>query len=143
MGARGPDGLVTAPLLLRASAWLIDLAVLIVLGFSVASAMGDVLLERRETYAAVVILIAAYNVGFLAARSATPGKTAMGLYVGDLRGRRLRPDTAILRYLTQLVGGLVILGTVASVALVLFDPQRRTVHDRVAQTRVLWGKPVA
>ena len=87
-------------------------------------------------------MAAVYNVAFLATRSATPGKMAMGLYVGDAQGRPLAPDAAVLRYLVQVVGGLLFgIGTLVSLVLVLVDPQRRAVHDRVARTRVFLGRP--
>ena len=131
-----------APVLLRASAMLIDLAILVVLGLGVSALLGDTQLKQRETYAVVVVMAAVYNVAFLATRSATPGKMAMGLYVGDAQGRPLAPDAAVLRYLVQVVGGLLFgIGTVVSLVLVLVDPQRRAVHDRVARTRVFLGRP--
>src|SRR3990170_2683305 len=74
--------LVFAPVLLRASAVLIDLAILVVLGLGVSALLGDTQLKQRETYAVVVVMAAVYNVAFLATRSATPGKDAVRRDVG-------------------------------------------------------------
>jgi uncharacterized RDD family membrane protein YckC len=92
----------------------------------------------------VTVAPAVYHVLFLVAFSATPGKMAMGLYVGDVEGRRLMPDKAILRYLVYFIGAQILIGTLISLFLFFTDtPQRRTLHDRVAGTLVLVGKPPA
>ena len=61
----------------------------------------------------------------------------MGLYVADKQGARIRPDTAILRYIVYLVGNSIVVGLAISVVLVLVDPSRRALHDRIAGTLVL------
>jgi uncharacterized RDD family membrane protein YckC len=135
--------LLPASVLLRTAALLIDAAILSVTTLALLALLGDTRLERRESYAALVIVVALYQIGFLVAVSATPGKIAMGLYVGDRQGHRLRPDTAILRYLALFIGGTLFgIGTTISVALVLVDRRwRRALHDRIAGTLVLSGRP--
>jgi uncharacterized RDD family membrane protein YckC len=73
--------------------------------------------------------------------SATLGKLALGIYVSDLHGQRIRPDTAILRYLIYMLGQLTFIGMVVSILMIFTDPKRRALHDRVAGTLVVVGKP--
>ena len=74
---------------------------------------------------------------------ATPGKIAMGIHVADKDGGRPRPDSVILRYVVLLAGALPFgIGTIVSILLVASDrEQRRALHDRIAGTRVLDGRP--
>src|SRR5690349_5179475 len=95
--------LTVAPLLLRTCAVLIDMAIVGVIGIALLAAAGEGS-PSRPAYAAVMISIAIYYIGFTAAISASPGKIATGLYIADRRGARIRPDTAILRYVVYLAG---------------------------------------
>lgn len=131
--------LAYAPALLRIAAFLIDGAIVTVVDLALLAVLGSV--DDPATFATLVALTAAYHIGFVTARSATPGKMAMRIYVSDMQGNPVRPDTAILRYLILLVGNAVLIGTFVSLALVFADPQRRTLHDRVARTLVLAGEP--
>ena len=47
------------------------------------------------------------------------------------------PDVVILRYVAFLLTILIPFGLLISFALVLTDPERRTLHDRIAKTIVL------
>ena len=143
-GMRNPPATLTiAPLLLRAGAFIIDAAILALIGLALTFAVADPdeLSDPANTERGVLVLLmvsgALYHIGFLAGMSATPGKLAMGLYVGDKQGLRLRPDTAILRYLIFLAANALLVGTFVSLMLVLIDRQRRALHDRVAGTLVL------
>ena len=133
--------MVVAPVLLRVLAFLIDGAIVAVIDLGLTALIGDTGITNRETFALLIAVTATYHIGFLAVKSATPGKMAMNLYVGDRQGRAVRPDQAILRYMVLLVGNFVLVGTIASLVLILAEPQRRAVHDRVAGTLVLMGRP--
>jgi len=81
---------------------------------------------------------ALYSVTFVSLIQATPGKLAFRLRVVRADGERLMPDTAILRYLVVFLGNLVLpIEFLVSFFLMLNDPARRTVHDRVARTLVV------
>ena len=126
----------------RAGAFLIDVLILTVIGMPVLAAFGDTDGKLDATVLAVGMFVtASYHIFFLSTMSATPGKLVLGLYVSDRAGNRLRPDTAILRYLIYLVGQLLVIGMFLSIALVLTDPLRRAIHDRVAGTLVVVGRP--
>jgi uncharacterized RDD family membrane protein YckC len=130
----------------RLLAFVIDIIILTLLGIPVLAAFGDTSELKPGQVDATVLAVgmfvtASYHVFFLCTMSATLGKMAMHLYVSDREGNRIRPDTAILRYLVYLVGQLVMVGMFLSAALVLTDPRRRAVHDRVAGTLVVVGRP--
>jgi len=138
---------VVASPLRRAGAFLLDVLILTVISFPVIAAFGDTGEATKPgeidpTVLAVgMVVTASYYVFFLSTMSATPGKLVLGLYVSDRTGNRIRPDTAILRYLIYLVGQLLMLGMFISAVLVLTDPRRRAIHDRVAGTLVVVGRP--
>jgi uncharacterized RDD family membrane protein YckC len=134
--------LMAAPLLLRVMAVVIDALIIVTLTIIADLALFGEDVEQQQSLAVVMIIMALYHIGFLVAKSATPGKAAVGICVVDARGLALRPDTAILRYLVYFVGGSILgVGTLISLALVLFDRKRRTLHDRVAGTIVVRGRP--
>ena len=81
---------------------------------------------------------AIYAIGFVSALRATPGKLALGMRIVRADGQPLLPDTAILRYLVVFVGNLLLeVEFIVSVFLMINDPARRTIHDRVARTLVV------
>lgn len=145
------EGFIVAPVLLRASSALIDLAIIVVVNLAVLSVVGG----PGSTTAVVLIMVttAAYNIGFVSWRSATPGKMTMSIYVAYPDGQGVRPDTAILRFIVLFSANLAIVDPVlvyvfgaielVNIGLVLFSPMRRGIHDRVAGTIVLAGKPGA
>src|SRR6188474_2635963 len=105
--------LTPAPLILRFAAVFIDVVILVVIGFALIAATDPDSFDKQEvsqsTYALGIIMSAVYNIGFLATISATPGKLAMGLYVADKQGARIRPDTAILRHVVFLIGNSIVI----------------------------------
>jgi uncharacterized RDD family membrane protein YckC len=127
--------LVAASVWLRAGAFLIDSAIVALVNLGVASVLGGG--ESQALLAVLMGVGAAYHIVFVAARSATPGKMAMRITICDPQGRPVQPDTAILRYVVLLVGNIIVAGLVVSLVLALRDPQRRTLHDRIAGTRVV------
>ena len=135
--------LVVANPLLRGGAFLIDGAIMAVVNLAVGQIYSSAGLSESTIFILFICATAAYHIAFVAVRSATLGKSLMGIYIGDSEGRAVRPDTAILRYLVLLVGGLILaIGTIVSIVLVIVDrQQRRAVHDRVAGTLVLVGRP--
>lgn len=137
-----PDLSPASPLL-RIGAFLIDTVVTSLISLAFLSAFGDTSSLSdpngvdRNTITVLIIVNAIYTIGFNATLSSTPGKMALGMYVADLKGARIRPDTAILRFIVFLVGHTFFFGTLISFILVLVHPSRRTIHDRIAGTTVL------
>ena len=142
-----------APLILRGLAALIDVAIVTVINLGVSAALGDPQLEDPVTLGVLMATTAVYNLGFVITRSATPGKIAMNIFIGYPDGSAIRPDTAILRYIVLFSGNLAIIDPllfyvlsaflIVNICFVLFSPERRGIHDRVAGTIVLAGRPGA
>ena len=132
---------VASPLL-RIGAFLLDTVIASLLSLTILTILGDgdSLSDPNKleqgTIAVVIVANAVYTIAFNAAMSATPGKIALRMYIADQKGARIRPDTAILRYIVFLVGHTFFFGTLISLFLVL-TPTRRTIHDRIAGTSVL------
>jgi uncharacterized RDD family membrane protein YckC len=124
--------------LARAGAFLIDWAVVLLLGAFIATCANA---DDAGRFVILLIVISLYELGFLLAIGATPGKMAIRMHVADPEGKRLDPDKIILRFLIFFVGILVIVGIPISAVMVLTDPQRRALHDRIAGTRVHYGRP--
>ncbi len=71
-------------------------------------------------------------------RCATPGKTAVGLRIAAREGGAPAPDTSVLRFLLYVAFGAGFpFGTIANVASMFADEQRRTFPDRIAGTVVV------
>jgi uncharacterized RDD family membrane protein YckC len=143
---RAAGQFVIAPPGLRLAAFFIDLAILfpINLGLALLLVHGfDPFHKNSEqiTFRYTIISIitqALYYVAFVSLLRATPGKLAFGLRIARIDGQPLMPDTAILRYLIFLVGNVALgIGSIVSAFLLLRDPARRAVHDRVAGTVVV------
>ena len=142
---------VVASLLRRVGALLIDGGIQFLLLLALTQALGDSGVEQTSTFAAVLIAAALYNIGFVSTKSATPGKLAMRIWISDGHGNRVRPDQAILRHLVIASGNLSIIDPLLgliflvlpliSIFMVLSDQKRRALHDRLAGTLVLSGRP--
>ena len=135
--------LVPASPLLRIGAFLIDTLLTSLVSLPFLSLVGDSesvrdpLRPDQNTIAVALVITAIYTIGFTAAMSTTLGKLALGMYIGDLKGARIRPDSAILRYIVFLVGQILFFGNLISLVMMLTNSSHRTIHDRVAGTIVL------
>ena len=128
-----------ASLILRGITILLDSAIIFILAVVIVGP-GD--LGHGTGLAVYMAGWALYYIGFTIGVGATPGKMAMGIHVADKSGGKPRPDSVILRYVVMMAGALPFgIGTVISILLALSDPQRRSLHDRVAGTLVLDGRP--
>ena len=140
------EGYVLAPAILRLLAFMIDLAVLVVIQLALMETLGVVQYHddgrpvNAESVVLPIVVAAIYNIAFVAYKGATIGKMAMSIYVCYPDGERVRPDTAILRHVISLIESIIVIGSLVSVVLLFTDSQRRTIHDRVAGTIVLAGQ---
>jgi uncharacterized RDD family membrane protein YckC len=119
----------------RAAAFLIDWAIVLVLAAFLASSAG---VSQNDRFLVLVVVLSLYHLGFLIAISATPGKMALRMHVADPDGGKLYPDRLILRYLAFFVALPLF---PISAYMVLTDPQRRAIHDRVAGSTIHPGRP--
>lgn len=136
----------------RVVASLIDGVILLVVQFALIFAFGS---STSSTTAAgfaasaqsdsamlniiIFIIGIAYYAGFeSSARQATPGKTAMGLVVTDINGRRISPLRAIGRYFAKILSWLILL---IGFIMVAFTARKQGLHDIICSTLVLQSKP--
>lgn len=80
-------------------------------------------------------LVIAYDVTFLRYRGATPGKMALGLEVVRSNGASLGWGVSVGRYFMYFVSGLTLM---IGYIMAGFDDQKRALHDRVCDTRVIY-----
>ena len=154
----GPEA---APIVRRAAAFLIDAGMQLVLLLVMAAVFSDLRFSDRAIVAGLLVVSASYSIGFVGLTGSTPGKMAMGMWVSDGAGKRVLPDRAILRYLVVAVPNLTIaiglpeisrlnlyawlfataVVLAANIVLLRTDKRRRMLHDRIAGTAVVAGRP--
>lgn len=131
---------------IRVVAYIIDIIPLAIIGFVLAMISGDPLIDTDPTAPiygfsdlAGLIIGIAYFVGFeSSAYQATPGKMALGLIVTDLDGRRISPQRALGRYFAKILSALILL---IGFIMVAFTERKQGLHDFLASTLVVKGKP--
>ncbi len=79
----------------------------------------------------------AYEVYFLSTRGATPGKMVFGLKVVRPDGSMLTASRALGRYFAYLLSGFTLL---IGFLMAGFDDQKRALHDRICDTRVIFAR---
>lgn len=77
----------------------------------------------------------AYDVTFLRYKGATPGKMALGLKVVRSNGASLGWGVSIGRYFMYWVSGMILL---IGYIIAGFDDEKRALHDRACDTRVIY-----
>jgi len=81
-----------------------------------------------------------YETAFLHYRGATPGKMALGLQVVRSDGRSLGWGVSVGRYFMNIVSGIILcIGYIMAG----FDNEKRALHDRVCDTRVIYKRSMA
>jgi uncharacterized RDD family membrane protein YckC/Tfp pilus assembly major pilin PilA len=137
----GPD--VFAGFWIRAGAYVIDSVLLTVASFVLVAVAA--LAPSAE-----MLIVLAYLLTFLvapwlysalmasSASQGTVGKLAVGLRVADLQGNRVSFGRATGRFFAEWVTGLT-LGV--GYLMPLFTSKRQTLHDKIAGTVVVRGKP--
>jgi uncharacterized RDD family membrane protein YckC len=107
-------------------------------GGDIGAALPMIMGAFGLTLAINILLQAAYEIYFLSTRSATVGKLALGLKVIRADGGALTTGQATGRFFAYLLDayftltiGFIIAG---------FDPEKRALHDRICDTRVIYAK---
>jgi len=83
----------------------------------------------------VMVLNGFYTVFFVVKYGATPGKMAVNLNVVTANGERLTIGRAIGRYFAEMLSGMI---CYIGYILCAFDDQKRTLHDHICNTRVVF-----
>lgn len=81
-----------------------------------------------------IVLGFIYEVYFLSSRGATPGKMALGLKVVRADGGPITMNLAIGRYFAYILSGFTFL---IGFIIAGFDDEKRALHDRICNTRVI------
>jgi uncharacterized RDD family membrane protein YckC len=80
---------------------------------------------------------AVYEVYFLTAHGATPGKMALGLRVIRADGGPISPMLALGRHFALWLSGVILF---IGYIMAAFDPEKRALHDRICETRVIHSR---
>jgi uncharacterized RDD family membrane protein YckC len=84
-----------------------------------------------------IAVAVAYETYFLSTRGATLGKMALGLKVIRSDGSGIPPGLAVGRYFAQWISALILL---IGYIMAAFDSEKRALHDRICDTRVIYEK---
>jgi len=84
-----------------------------------------------------IALQVAYEVYFLSTRGATLGKQILGLKVIRTDGSMLTAGQAAGRFFAQWISALIFF---IGYIMAGFDPEKRALHDRICDTRVIYAK---
>lgn len=98
-----------------------------------SASMGLRLGFQFVSYAIAIV----YEAAFLHYRGATPGKMALGLKVIRSDGGPLGWGVSVGRYFMNIVSGMILL---IGYIMVAFDDEKRALHDRVCDTRVIYNR---
>jgi len=79
----------------------------------------------------------AYEVYFLSSYGATPGKMALGLRVIRADGGPISPMLALGRYFAMWISAVIFM---IGYIMAAFDPEKRALHDRICETRVIHSR---
>ena len=126
---------------LRLGAYLIDAILLGIINFVIGMVVGMIL---PEAIAGVVcmgigILIGLAYFAYMESseKQATFGKQALGIMVTDMEGRRITTGNAVVRYLSKILSGLILM---IGFLMVLFTERKQGLHDIIAKTLVIKSK---
>lgn len=98
---------------------------------------GSILLMQALIQIVNLAMTLSYQVYFIRKHDATPGKMALGLKVLRSDGSKLSVGRIIGRNFAQGLSGLI-LGI--GYLMVIFDEEKRSLHDRICDTRVIKSK---
>ena len=101
-----------------------------------SASIGLLLAFQFFSYAIAIL----YDVLFLRYQGATLGKMALGLRVVRSDGESLGWGVAIGRYFMYIVSGIILL---IGYIMAGFDNEKRALHDRVCDTRVIYKRSLA
>ena len=81
------------------------------------------------------VVYGAYSIFFIGKYGATPGKMACKIKVVDATGAKIGYGRATGRFFAEILSGLIFyIGYI----MVAFDDQKRALHDRICNTRVIY-----
>ena len=144
-GVQPATSLVYAGFWIRFGAWFVDAVITYLFGIGVTMLAGMAGVTRAGSFGAwnastcgLQLLLAlagmAYDVLFVGALGATPGKLVVRLRIVRPDGSRISYGRAFGRYFAKIVSALILgIGFIMAA----FDDEKRALHDRICDTRVI------
>jgi len=121
VGAKIIDGII-----LMVAAFVLGFLV----NFLIRHAIAGTILQQTIS----IVLSISYTVYFLGKYSATPGKMACGLKVVRPDGEKISYARACGRFFAEFLSSMILcIGYI----IVAFDEEKRALHDRICDTRVV------
>ena len=144
-GVQPATKLVYAGFGIRFGAWFVDALITYLFGLGVSMLFGMAGATRARSFGAwnastcglqlfLALAGIAYDVLFVGALGATPGKLALRLRIVRPDGGRVTYGRAFGRYFAKIVSGLILF---IGFIMAAFDEERRALHDRICDTRVI------
>lgn len=99
-----------------------------------ATSTGDAVMLQLMIQGLAIAVALSYEVFFVRKYDATPGKLAMGLKLLRSDGSKLSVGRIVGRYFSTFLSGFI-LGI--GYLMAAFDSEKRALHDRIAETRVI------
>jgi len=84
-----------------------------------------------------IVIAVAYEGYFVSTRGGTLGKLALGLKIIKADGSGVSVGLAVGRYFAQMLSSLILF---IGYIMAGFDPEKRSLHDRICDTRVIYAK---
>lgn len=113
--------------------FIVSLGVGLVLGLAVASGLDETVMELINGLAQMIIG-AAYATFFLGKYGATLGQMALNLKVVMPDGSSIGYGRAFCRFLAEILSALILM---IGYIMAAFDSEKRALHDRICNTRVI------
>jgi uncharacterized RDD family membrane protein YckC len=144
-GVQPSTHLVYAGFWVRFGAWFVDAVITYLFGIGVTMLAGMAGATRASNFGAwnaatcglqlfLALAGMAYDVLFVGALGATPGKLALRLRIVRPDGSRISYGRAFGRYFAKIVSALILgIGFIMAA----FDDEKRSLHDRICDTRVI------
>ncbi len=135
-GVASVGEMVYAGFWIRFGAKIIDAIVLGIVGFLFGSAAGLIGGGRSGPFVNAFswVVSLAYTTYFLGAYGATPGKMACGLKVVRPDGEKISYGRACGRFFAEFLSSIIL---AIGYIIAAFDDEKRALHDRICDTRVV------
>lgn len=132
LGAKLVDGVVL---------WVVSFALGFLASLPFAIADGPATVDPYQGVAGTIAIMllqisapVAYTAFFISKYRATPGKMVCGLVITTGDGGHVSAARAVGRHFAEVISGLILL---IGYLMIAFDEERRSLHDRICDTRVI------
>jgi len=118
---------------------IVKIPLAIMLGVGAGWHAGMIFLPMAMSLMGVSVILSlgigvVYEAYFVSTRAGTPGKLALGLRIVRADGSPVSGSVAVGRYFAQWLSAMILM---IGYIMAGFDPEKRALHDRICQTRVI------